>query len=228
MRIGAAAIASVTFLGACSAVLDFDSRSSQDAAAPSSSSGGASSSGSSGASGGTPDSSGSGSDAATDGPTSDAPSNACPGSGGPTPVRIGASCIDSTEVTNAQYAAFLAAVGNTPAQSAPCTGNTSFVPAAGWPAASGTASVVEIDWCDAFAFCAWAQKKLCTGSTWKAACTGAFAGVVDMGGGRAEWVDDCTGDSCPVLGGGAAGCSASIGEPRLSPHEDVGFRCCSP
>src|SRR5271154_1861991 len=33
----------------------------------------------------------------------------CPGTtGGPTPVRVGTYCIDSTEVTNAQYIAFLA------------------------------------------------------------------------------------------------------------------------
>lgn len=78
-------------------------------------------------------------------------------------VSVGAFCIDATEVTNAQYALFLAA--NPPTSLAPspsCSYKTSFTPSSGWPATSkGTYPVVYVDWCDAYAYCAWAGKHLC-------------------------------------------------------------------
>jgi formylglycine-generating enzyme required for sulfatase activity len=99
-----------------------------------------------------------------------------------------AMCIDATEVTNAQYAVFLAA---NPARSsaAACALNTSYTPAA-WPVSPDrtNAPVVNVDWCDAQAFCTWANKRLCTHhapdaanpqnagdpavDSWTAACTG--------------------------------------------------------
>jgi formylglycine-generating enzyme required for sulfatase activity len=103
-----------------------------------------------------------GTDAPDAGPTADASGDAaCPGTAGPAPVRIGSFCIDSTEVTNADYAAFLAS-SSIPAQPAACAWNTSFVPGA-WPPAAGTDAypVVAVDWCDAFTYCAWAGKRLC-------------------------------------------------------------------
>lgn len=77
-------------------------------------------------------------------------------------VDIGAFCIDSTEVTNAQYDVFAAeAKTKPPTQSGWCaTNNTDFE--------KGSASTlsppnhpVGVDWCDAQAFCAWAGKRLC-------------------------------------------------------------------
>jgi len=80
-------------------------------------------------------------------------------------VEVLGVCIDSTEVTNAQYAAFLAA-GVTPQSTsgspAACTWNTTYTPSSGWPATGkDNYPVVYVDWCDAFAFCQWAGKRLC-------------------------------------------------------------------
>jgi formylglycine-generating enzyme required for sulfatase activity len=88
----------------------------------------------------------------------------CPGTAGPTPVRVGSYCIDRTEVTNSEYAPFVAFANTTPPkQLAECAWNTSFVPNYGWPASVGEQDlpVVGVDWCDAHAFCRWAGKRLC-------------------------------------------------------------------
>jgi formylglycine-generating enzyme required for sulfatase activity len=82
-------------------------------------------------------------------------------------------CIDSTEVTNAQYAAFLAAVGTTPSgQPSGCSWKTSYAPGpptASVPCDPGFDStsrpnypVACVDWCDAYAFCQWSGKQLCS------------------------------------------------------------------
>jgi formylglycine-generating enzyme len=79
-------------------------------------------------------------------------------------ISMGAWSIDAIEVTNAQYAAFLTAVGtDTTGQPAQCVGNTSYVPTVGWPASAAKCDhpVVYVDWCDAFAYCKWAKKRLC-------------------------------------------------------------------
>ncbi len=83
--------------------------------------------------------------------------------GGPTMVNVGSFCIDSTEVTNAQYNVFLAA--GFPLQSVSsdpisCTENATY----GLPFAESAGldkPRVNIDWCDAYAFCSWAGKRLC-------------------------------------------------------------------
>jgi sulfatase modifying factor 1 len=78
-------------------------------------------------------------------------------------------CIDETEVTVAQYVAFVATDAGTSAQPPSCSGNTSFAPTVGamCPATIDDPSqrpdypVSCVDWCDAFAYCAWAGKHLC-------------------------------------------------------------------
>jgi formylglycine-generating enzyme len=78
-----------------------------------------------------------------------------------TPPDGGTYCVDSTEVTVEQYAAFLV---NPPDEQPPmCTWNASFTPSAGWPPVNGSENlpVTFVDWCDAFAYCAWAGKHLC-------------------------------------------------------------------
>jgi formylglycine-generating enzyme required for sulfatase activity len=88
----------------------------------------------------------------------------CAGTGGPPGVRVGTYCVDSTEVTNQQYAVFLASQeAHVASQTAVCAWNTTYVPTHDWPVAVGRENmpVGWVDWCDAFAFCKWAGKRMC-------------------------------------------------------------------
>lgn len=91
-------------------------------------------------------------------------SSPCKGTGGPTPIKVGEYCIDRTEVTRAQYAAFLFAGVTT--QPSYCAFNTSFEVVA----TADELPMTSVDWCDAYAFCAWAGKRLCTQSEWRGGC----------------------------------------------------------
>ncbi|MBN1611735.1 MAG: SUMF1/EgtB/PvdO family nonheme iron enzyme [Polyangiaceae bacterium] len=86
-------------------------------------------------------------------------------SGGPTMVRMPEGYyIDSTEVTQAQYNAWLGTLGSSlPAQPAECSSwNTSVAPTCDWdPAARADYPVVCVDWCDAYAYCQGVGKRLC-------------------------------------------------------------------
>lgn len=80
----------------------------------------------------------------------------------PVASASGNYCIDSTEVTNRQYAAWLAAVNAGEVEQTPeCDFNTSFVPTDGMPPPADDRPVVFVDWCDAHAFCKWNGKRLC-------------------------------------------------------------------
>lgn len=104
----------------------------------------------------------------------------CPGTGGPNMVRVPAPdggksyCIDSTEVTELQYAAFIAsdagfrgtrpsACGwkNQPRAFLPDAGNSASLKCRWTPTMFADVPVTCVDWCDAYAFCQWAGKRLC-------------------------------------------------------------------
>jgi formylglycine-generating enzyme required for sulfatase activity len=95
--------------------------------------------------------------------TDAAESDGCPDGGGPVMVPVQSACIDSTEVTCGQYAAFLATGPLLSSQPAVCAWNTSFVPALGWPCTDENLPVANVNWCHAYSFCAWAGKHLCGG-----------------------------------------------------------------
>ncbi len=83
---------------------------------------------------------------------------------GPELVNVGPFCIDSTEVTNSQYNVFVSA--NAPLTLQPpgvCDFNATYVPFANWPYVAGNDDypVADVNWCQAYAFCAWAGKHLC-------------------------------------------------------------------
>jgi formylglycine-generating enzyme required for sulfatase activity len=93
--------------------------------------------------------------------TTDADAGGCPGKAGPKMVSVGTYCIDSTEVTNAQYDAFLASSPDKALEPATvCAFNTSFARKCTGPTSANTA-VTCVNWCDAYAYCAWAGKRLC-------------------------------------------------------------------
>jgi formylglycine-generating enzyme required for sulfatase activity len=115
----------------------------------------------------------------------------CASTQGPSMVEIPATppyCIDSTEVTRAQYAAFLATSPPTTGQPAGCASNDGFIPQAEWPPSgtTDTLPVVGVDWCDAHAFCAWAGKRLC------GAIGGGALSLAQAAGATSQWYAACS------------------------------------
>jgi formylglycine-generating enzyme required for sulfatase activity len=107
------------------------------------------------------------------------------------PTAQGSFCIDATETTGAQYAQFLQAIdGGTGTLPPECTGAPSHLPEAGVQA--DRTPVANVNWCDAYAYCAWAGKRLCgqvggTGnvSAWTSATDDEWYAACSRGGSRA-------------------------------------------
>ena len=176
-------------------------------------------------------------------PSSDAGDPTCGQHPGPAMTRLnppGTSfCVDVTEVTNEDYAAFLAA-GSPASTLDACSDSGDPRPKGNWPAAPGAGAqpVTSVTWCDAASYCAWAGKELCgaTGggpldpssnnpaSAWFTACG---ASVFADGAPNGEWEDSCNDDgdngSCSVRG---ASCGTRRFVSRSNAEADVGFRCC--
>jgi sulfatase modifying factor 1 len=136
----------------------------------------------------------------------------------------GIFCIDRTEVTNADYGAFLASNPSTSAQSSACAWNANFAPEAGADCATtnydptnrAKTPVDCIDWCDAATYCAWAGKHLCgrvgggpnapasfadaTKSEWYAACS--HAGELEFPYGNSYQADACVSLDSPLTRAG--------------------------
>jgi formylglycine-generating enzyme required for sulfatase activity len=130
-------------------------------------------------------------------------------------------CIDSTEVTNSQYADFLAANPSTTQQPAECAWNSTFRPSSGWPATASERPVAFVDWCDAAAYCRWAGKSLCGRID-----NASPLNEVDATSSQSQWYQACTqGGTQPVPYGSSVNTQAC---PMVSSLEDVTSRpCCA-
>jgi formylglycine-generating enzyme len=123
-------------------------------------------------------------------------------SSAPTMVLAGGTCIDSTEVRKADYALFLAAAVK-PLPPDRCAWNNTYTPTSGWPPApglDGTHPVTNVDWCDAYVYCAWAGKRLCTLPEWYSSCSAGGAATYPYG----------NGFKSGACNGGAVGNDASV------------------
>jgi sulfatase modifying factor 1 len=93
----------------------------------------------------------------------------CPPTRGALTVKVtsasGAYCIDSTETTNAQYERFFASGFALAADAIPagCPPTIDPTPSNNWPYDPGDDDfpVDDVNWCQAYSFCAWAGKRLC-------------------------------------------------------------------
>lgn len=214
----------------------------------------------------------------------------CPEAGAPM-RRIGVYCIDSTEVTNDAYAAFLDRTdgGASAPVNAACGDDRDRVPAENWPADPvwGRLPVIGVSWCDAWSYCKSVGKRLCgrrgiyggaslassetsnaEASEWYRACSkagtrrfpygnegvpgecatdgrlrwvgqkceGGYAGIFDMVGNAAEWIDSCDSqfngvELCALQGGDPtrdlADCKTVQVLGRHAKNPITGFRCCA-
>jgi sulfatase modifying factor 1 len=148
-------------------------------------------------------------------------------------------CIDATEATQADYLAFLLAVGDASGITQPpeCAFNVALKnPVPGCPKfdAGNDLPIYCVDWCDARAYCAWAGKRMCgkigggpetpltaelAQEEWNFACTGGLAtkypyGDTPMVGAcnipQENTPSDATDDETKTAVGSLAGCQGGF------------------
>lgn len=151
----------------------------------------------------------------------------CPGGGRPMVEVLDEDgsidfCIDSVEVTNADYEAFLATAPSVAAQPGYCAWNTSFVPTNGWPSTRADWPVRWVDHCDAIAYCEANGRRLC------GARGGGVLPLSQTTSADSQWFHACTnGGSTALPYGDTHSSSCPPHYPWQSP-EDVGTTpCCN-
>ncbi|WP_437659583.1 formylglycine-generating enzyme family protein [Sorangium sp. So ce1182] len=113
---------------------------------------------------------------------------ACPAWMVISPVAGGGSyCIDQYEVTKQEYDLFMQANPVLAGLPAACAGNI-YRPSNGWPYTEGRVPVNYVDWCDAYAYCAYVGKHLC-GRIGGGESSPADAANAS----RSEWFNACSG-----------------------------------
>jgi formylglycine-generating enzyme required for sulfatase activity len=76
-------------------------------------------------------------------------------------AAAGEFCIDAHEATGDEYAAFLVTIQHLPAQPSYCDWKGNYFPDGDTTLPVGDVPVGGVDFCDAFAYCQWAGKRLC-------------------------------------------------------------------
>ena len=159
-------------------------------------------------------------DASTDAPLG------CPtGHGGMVVVDAGGLffCIDATEVRNDEYDKFLKATDGGKVDSgfdagvpSSCAFNTTYARVGATPGDPADLPAAGMDWCDAYAFCHWAGKRLCGKQIANDASTGEWYAACSKGGtqpvpyGAAYEAGACNDNSgSPSAVGSRASCQGS-------------------
>jgi formylglycine-generating enzyme required for sulfatase activity len=125
--------------------------------------------------------------APVDAPSSDGDASRCPAGKGAPMVDVGGFCVDTREVSNRDYGEFLANATASGQPSPACDFNTDFKPSTAIPDRNDPDMPVRsIDWCDAWAYCHWAGKRLC------GKVGGGAAGYEDYASTMDEWFVACS------------------------------------
>lgn len=121
--------------------------------------------------------------------TNDAPGRACPSSRGPRMIDADGQCIDATEVTVADYDLFRRQEGSLMPLPEPCRWVASLTPDTfDEQLKTPRRPVVDVHYCHAFHYCAWAGKRLCGRASGGAVLPG-DAGLDPQ---QNQWLHACT------------------------------------